>query len=295
MTWHPRTGEDRLLETYWRRHDWPLLFREVTVGGAMRWRGSRARRIDGVLVHPSSDRAAHDGKAFRRALKAGAAWKRAELVEVKQGLSEAVIGQALAGRWLFEHEVGREHGVGVARNVVLYRHEDPAMRWVVDQLDGVEAERVEVPAANACMKSRQHYEFVGEEVRRMVVDRAQAPGMVVTRVPIGGDDSGVAAWAGSAETHVRFLRVVGHPTQVVAAFEGRDWLLEHAGGRELEVVVVRRRLMRGPIGVALAHALMIEKQYGVPRPRAAVVCERGDAALEAACEGLGVAVRVVGA
>jgi len=294
MGWEPRAGEDKLLAEYWNQQQASLLYREAGIGGKRSpWRESTTRRIDGVLVSPSDIREARNSKQFRRDVRAGPNWNTAELIEVKMGLNEGVLGQALVARWMFEQQHGGAHGITVARNVVLYRHEDPAMRWVVDRLDGVTAVRLKPAGNNQLMRSRQRYHLNGAAVARLVNDRAQAPGQIVTRVPIGGSRSGVSAWANSAETYIRFVRIIDHDRQVITAFEGRDWFLEQATGRELEVVVLRSALSRGAVGLAYAHAMMLGKQYDLPRPRLAIVCERGDAALEAACAALNVDVRFV--
>jgi hypothetical protein len=294
MGW-PKTGEDKLLDAYWRERSDGILYTEVGLCGAKGpWPGSTERRIDGVIARPAAEQERRSKQAFRRDVKGKRGWKSVELIEVKAALSEGVIGQALAAQWLFESQHGKPHGINVERNVVLYRHEDSAMKWVVSKLDGLTAERRDVGKKNARMLVRPHYRLRTADVSRLVAYRQSAPGRIVTQVPIAGPASGVKAWEGSAGTHVWFVRIVGDPLNAITVFEGREWFFKLARGRELELIVPRRALGRGAIGIAKAHALMLSEQYGLPEPRLAIVCNRGDGALQAAAEAHGIAVHIVG-
>lgn len=287
----PTTGEDRLLHAYWDGRDGTSLYYEVGIGGSRSpWAGSTERRFDGVIVHGASARELRPGGAFRRDVAAAQAPLVVDLVEVKAGLSEGVVGQALAGRWMFERQYS---GVTVDQNVVLYRHEDPAMRAVAAEL-GITAVRGNIPSRNNRLESRPQYRIKDADIARLAAYRDRAPGLVMTRIPIGGGGSGIAAWAGAVQTYVKYVRFAGAPGNTMTPFETSPQFLELARTHGTEVVVTLAKLNRGAIGIAKTHGLMLRAQYTVPEPALVVVVEQADPALREACEALGIAVRVVG-
>lgn len=88
------------------------------------------------------------GQQFRSEVQGGSLRGRTcRLIEVKSALNEGVIGQALVGRWLFEQQVAGPFGLLVEQAAVMYRHEDPAVKWVVERL-GLATIRSGVPAKN---------------------------------------------------------------------------------------------------------------------------------------------------
>src|SRR5690606_12359870 len=96
--WHPRTIEDRLIQTYWSREGGTLIL-EVPIGGA----GGRGawtkecgvRRIDGVLFrHKHRQAAVHRfSREIWEPLQSTA--RSVELIEVKPSLNRSAIGQAI--------------------------------------------------------------------------------------------------------------------------------------------------------------------------------------------------------
>ena len=286
----PKTGEDRVLHAHWQQCDGASLYYEVGIGGPRSpWRGSTERRLDGVLVHGAGACELRRGGAFRRDVEAAQPPLAVDVIEVKAGLSEGVVGQAIAGRWMFERQYPH---LTVERNVVLYRHEDPAMRAAAEAL-GITLIRRDIPVTNKRLESRPRYRVKDTDISRVLADRELAPGLVMTRVPIGGEHSGVEAWADAVQTYVKYVRFIGSPSAGIAVFEGRAHFLELAARYAIEVIVTLPALNRGAIGIAKTHGLMLRTQYGVPEPTLAIVVEHADPALREVCDDLGIAVRVV--
>jgi hypothetical protein len=127
----PRTPEDILLEQYWRTRG-GRLYVEVPIGGPGglgAWPvGCTTRRLDGVRLLSGSSaplavtRYAEGAKAFVTDLQNLAA----EIIEVKLSLNRTAIGQAIAGRRMFQ----RQYGAAPNRTIVLCRIADSALAWV---------------------------------------------------------------------------------------------------------------------------------------------------------------------
>ena len=291
----PKTGEDHQLHAYWRATPNPgALFTEVRLGGKRwpkrPWKGqARERRLDGVIIDepsPAKELVAQGHGAFAKALPE-LDGRSCEIIEVKAGLSEFVLGQALVGRWMFEAQVG----LPVRNNVVLARHHDPAMRWVAKKLDvtvhnprPLEANKKEV-----FTRSRPQYALRDAPLLRVgrYRDAHGGGGTWLTRVPLGGDASGVKKWKGAAQTWIGFVRVPDRDSDGIVVFDPKR---HHAllDSEELELVVVSRHLLgRGAVGVAASHALMFAQQYGRPFARCRIVCWVADPAIVAACGEIG--------
>ena len=281
----PKTWEDELLHAYWRQHERGTLYTEVRLGkGAWPstppWAEDCAQiRLDGVIA----DSSAMDGPlghgAFQHAVKSGDVGE-CEIVEVKPGLSEWVMGQALVGRCFFEAQVGDPKPT-LRRTTVVSRHIDPAMRWVAHELD-LHVAQPRQPTKPKLMRSRPHYALDDRQLRRLATWREQADrsGSMLTRVPLAGPASGVPAWEGSAPTWIRFVHVPSHQ----AASGTVVYEPHHASilrdAPELQLVLVARNVPgRAGIGLLATQALMFEAQYGRPFTSCLVLCERLDPAI----------------
>ena len=134
-----RAAEDKLLHAHLRRRG-GRLYPEVPIGapkGPGGWpKGSKVRRLDGVIVPtdaPAEIRPYRENsETFVDDLGRHGA---PELVEVKTQLNRYVIGQAIAGRRMFE----RQYGVTPSRVVIVVAAGDPALEWVCSK-EGIEVE-----------------------------------------------------------------------------------------------------------------------------------------------------------
>jgi hypothetical protein len=208
-----------------------------------------------------------------------------ELIEVKAGVSEFLLGQALVGRWLFDVQVARPRALEIRRNIVLARHIDPAMRWVAQRM-GIEVETSLPVTKHSFTKSRRRYAL--EDARLLRLERwrhrEHGGGLVLTRVPVGGPASGVVEWEGAAQIWIDFVHIPSEAPGrgvVVYGAEHRS-LLANAPAIEL-VFVGRHRLGRGGVGVLAAHAMMFEKQYQRSFTACRLICGVSDPAISAAC------------
>lgn len=130
IVWSPVSGEDRLLQSYWKSVG-GRIYVEVPVGGpggAGDWpTGCTTRRIDGVRLE-ANDRETGlfiftgNQDRFNEELRES---ESVEIIEVKSSLNRPVIGQALAGIDMFE----REYGVK-GKPVVVCGKNDTALEWV---------------------------------------------------------------------------------------------------------------------------------------------------------------------
>ncbi len=294
----PKTGEDLQLDAYWRRSTRGPLFIEVRLGRdawpARPWdslgKTGRAaeRRLDGVIVLGEKHDGDHGARSHQAFAESVPRWREAarecEVIEVKAGLSEYVIGQALVGRWLFEQQVG----LPIARTLILARHQDTAMQWVAKQL-GIAVDNPREPGRQVPTRSRYQYAVRDVELQRIDLYQRNhgGTGMWLTRVPIAGD-----AWETSgdqrpaAQTFVPFIRVPGESSKGVVVFEPRHRKLLDRDDLEL-VCVSRHRLGRGAVGLAASHALLFRQRYGRPVARCRIVCGVTDLAVEAACGAIG--------
>jgi hypothetical protein len=130
IVWSPVSGEDRLLQKYWKSVG-GRIYIEVPVGGpggAGDWpTGCTIRRIDGVRLgendrEPGIFFFTGNQRYFIEELKQS---QSVEIIEVKASLNRPVIGQALAGIDMFE----REYGVR-GKPVVVCGKNDSALAWV---------------------------------------------------------------------------------------------------------------------------------------------------------------------
>jgi hypothetical protein len=129
-SWKPQSEEDRLLHKYISSVGGDL-YLEVPIGGPGgdgKWpTGCTTRRLNGVrlsgrLTNGSVFRFRGSKQAFVERIHHGAV----ELIEVKTWLGRYVIGQAIAGRHMFE----RQYKVCPRRVVILCAHGDTALEWV---------------------------------------------------------------------------------------------------------------------------------------------------------------------
>ena len=130
IVWTPVSGEDRLLQNYWKSVG-GRIYVEVLIGGRGgkgKWpAGCTTRRIDGVRLEVSDREPGiffftRNQKRFKTELKHS---QSVEIIEVKATLNRPVIGQALAGIDMFE----REYGVK-GKPVVVTGKNDSALEWV---------------------------------------------------------------------------------------------------------------------------------------------------------------------
>jgi hypothetical protein len=285
----PKTWEDKLLEAYWQQRGSGTLYTEVRLGKGA-WKTSPTQdgdngkfRLDAVIAESSALDGPYGHEAFRTAVE-GKEVRTCEIVEVKPGLSEWVIGQALVGRCLFEAQT--ESSTRLGRTTVVSRHVDPAMRWVAQKLDLHVAQPLQAEKPKL-MKSRPHYALKNRQLRLLAAWRKQADGagLMLTRVPLEGPRSGVPAWEGSAPTWVRFV----HVRSQKAAAGTVVYDPEHASilreAPELELVLVARHVPgRAGLGLLASQALMFEAQYGRAFSSCLVICGELDPAIAHAYE-----------
>lgn len=288
---HGKLTERDMLDVWWNAQPHgATLYTEVGIGGATTdFPDATERRLDGVVVRPTVGHDRRNKQDFARDSKT-ANWSDVDLIEVKHGLSELVLGQALVGRLMFE----RDHeNLRVARTLVLYRHADAAMLWMAGRL-GIKVACVAPPLANRVMAKRRHYALSSSTIARVVAARGKTPSAVLTRVPLGGPGCPVRAWEGSCEIFVEMVRLLELPHPEIVVCEGGEHFKRLAEQHGAEVIVARPKLGRGIIGLAYVHALMIKEQYGV-EASASVVVERADPHLVGVATDLGVAVRMIAA
>ena len=135
IAWTPVSGEDRLLQKYWKSIG-GRIYVEVLIGGPGgrgKWpAGCTTRRIDGVRLEVNDRQPGiffftGNQKRFIEELKLS---QSVEIIEVKASLNRPVIGQALAGIDMFE----REYGVK-GKPVVVCGKNDTALEWVCQRRD----------------------------------------------------------------------------------------------------------------------------------------------------------------
>lgn len=127
--WTPDSREDRLLAGYWSDVGGTVL-PEVHVGatGPSNWPAdSSHRRIDGLRFRSEYREEITAPTAFDQAqLQDVVADRHVEVIEVKASLNRPVIGQAIAGRDMFE----RDYDPRTVEPVVVCGTGDPALEWV---------------------------------------------------------------------------------------------------------------------------------------------------------------------
>lgn len=278
-TWTPNTGEDRLLHRYWQaRGGRDTIFTEVGVAGkrkASHWRSdSTERRLDGVRLGKPTEPGIFP-KQGTTGRFAGHDGSPVELIEVKAGLSEEVIGQSLVGRLLWTKQYTN---APVERTIALCKIADPLLVWVCEQ-PSVDIHVEVIPNA------RKPGRLMTSRLRHMLDDRwveALEPWrrdhLYFTEIPLG-------------PTRVNLLRVGAGP-DLLARYDTRDRLLDAIDGRPVELIEIRRALTRGVVGRLLAHTLLLKKEYGIDVGTKRVLVGRSDEALKWACGELGIEVEL---
>ena len=144
--WEPTTKEDQLLAGYWNEVG-GIVVPEVHIGGTgpSEWPSdSSNRRIDGLRFSSEYRDEINTPTAFTQSqLRDIIATRHVEIIEIKSSLNRPVIGQAIAGRDMFE----RDYGPQTIEPVVVCETGDPALEWVCRQ-NGIRVEIVE-PAQTA--------------------------------------------------------------------------------------------------------------------------------------------------
>lgn len=139
--WTPDTPENRLLVGYWQDVG-GVMVPEVHVGatGPGDWpAGSSKRLLDGLRFRsPYQDEITTRTSFSQAQLRDIVADRHVEVIEVKQSLGRPVIGQAIAGRDMFQ----RDYAPGTVEPVVVVGSGDPALEWVCRK-NGVRVEIVE--------------------------------------------------------------------------------------------------------------------------------------------------------
>lgn len=127
--WRPTTPEDHLLQAYWE-HMGGVIVPEVHIGGTgpADWpEGSASRRLDGLRFRSEYKDGITTATAIRQPqLRDLVAGRHVEVIEVKQVLNRPVIGQAIAGRDMFQ----RDYNPGSIEPVVVCGSGDPGLEWV---------------------------------------------------------------------------------------------------------------------------------------------------------------------
>lgn len=139
--WSPTTPENGLLVGYWKQVG-GMIVTEVETGasGPSNWPPDSGRRqIDGLRFRSEYRDEINSQTSFSQAqLREIVHDRHVEVIEVKQSLGRPVIGQAIAGRDMFE----RDYGPGTTEPVVVCGEGDPALEWVCRR-NGIRVEIVE--------------------------------------------------------------------------------------------------------------------------------------------------------
>jgi|GEM_PF-3045234 len=277
-TWTPKPGEDTLLHNYWlHRGSKDTIYTEVGIAGrrkASHWRdGSSQRRLDGVRLITPTTAGIHPKKGTTSLFSRFDA--PVELIEVKQGLSEAVVGQCLVGRLLFQKQYP---GATVERTVALCKVADPEMQWVCEQPEvNIAVERIpnENRPGNA-MTSRTADALTDARLAAIDPWRREHPGLYFTRVPVSG-------------CFVSLLRLAEGP-DLLARFDTRARFEAAVAGQPVDIIEVPPRLSRGVVGRVVSHALLLKKLYGARVGRRRILVGKADSAILWACTELGIEV-----
>lgn len=139
--WTPDTPENRLLTGYWNDVG-GVIVTEVHIGetGPSNWpSGAGSRRLDGLRFRSEYRDEINTPTAFSQAqLQEIVRGRHVEVIEFKQNLNRPVIGQAIAGRDMFE----RDYDPRTIEPVVVCGSGDPALEWVCRR-NGIRVEIVE--------------------------------------------------------------------------------------------------------------------------------------------------------
>lgn len=139
--WTPSSPEDRLLKSYWEEVGGTVVTEVQTGGSGSKYlpEGAKRWRIDGVRFDSSYRDEIVPPTAFTKNQLCDIVQDRhVEVIEVKQSLNRVVVGQAIAGRDLFD----RDYGPVTVEPVVVCGSGDPALEWVCRK-NGVRVEIVE--------------------------------------------------------------------------------------------------------------------------------------------------------
>jgi len=139
--WTPDPGEDRLLASYWDDVG-GVIVPEVHIGrtGPSDWpSGCSKRMIDGLRFRSEyRDEITVQGAFSQSQLRDIVKDRHVEVIEVKSSLNRPVIGQAIAGRDMFE----RDYGPQTVEPVVVCGSGDSALEWVCRR-NGIRVEIVD--------------------------------------------------------------------------------------------------------------------------------------------------------
>lgn len=141
MGWSPTTPENRLLVGYWQQVRGTIVTEvETGASGPANWPSDSGRRqIDGLRFNSEYRDEINSQTSFSQAqLREIVHDRHVEVIEVKQSLNRPVIGQAIAGRDMFE----RDYGPRTTEPVVVCGENDPALEWVCRR-NGIRVEIVE--------------------------------------------------------------------------------------------------------------------------------------------------------
>lgn len=127
-SWKPKTKEDKLLQTYWKKSG-GIIYTEVPIGGPGgrgKWPiGCTRRRLDGVRIVTRK-------REIRKYTESDDDFidlinkNPVDIVEIKMSLNRTAIGQIIAGNDMFK----REYKVAAKRRVILFSMGDSALEWV---------------------------------------------------------------------------------------------------------------------------------------------------------------------
>lgn len=139
--WTPDTPEDRLLAGYWSDVG-GVIVTEVHIGGTgpSNWPpGAGSRRLDGLRFRSEYREEINTPTSFSQAqIREIVKDRHVEIIEVKQSLNRPVIGQAIAGRDMFE----RDYEPRTVEPVIICGSGDSALEWVCRR-NGIRVEIVE--------------------------------------------------------------------------------------------------------------------------------------------------------
>jgi hypothetical protein len=201
-----------------------------------------------------------------------------ELIEVKQGLSEAVVGQGIVGRALFKAQYPR---LTVERTIALVKVADPRMNDVCER-EGIEIHAEIIPNAAKPgdeMTSRTASLFNDGWIDALEPWRARVGGLFLTGVPLGS-------------AKISLLHVADGP-HLLATFDTRARFLAATAGKRVSMIEIRTKLTRGIVGRIVAHAAMLTDEYGLRVTEKRILVGHTDAAIAWICDQLGIAVEIV--
>lgn len=225
------------------------------------------RRLDAVRL-PSAASTAD----FQKACDSHGA-EPVEVIEVKSGLSEEVVGQVLVGVEMLRHGFPT---LRMVEPVVVCEAASPQMLEVA----GVLGIRVWSLGGkhlrtrpDAYMTSRKPSMWKRDTwVAAVEPLRAREKSLFITDVPLGG-------------TTINLIRVRGGP-ELLAKFETTDRFRALIGESSVELIEVRKKARRGVAGRLLSHKILLETQYGIVTSKLRVIAFEPDAELGRAFDAL---------